>query len=79
MPCLCSPLVLPREFQAVSNPVTYSLSRVGGSGGKAVGYIRLKEFNSLAKPKIQDAIQDLEKQGTHPLDMVKGVVHEFGG
>lgn len=59
-----SPLVLPREFQAVSNPVSYQLFEgSSSSNGKPVGYIRLREFNSLARPKVQDAITDLDKQG----------------
>ena len=87
--------MLPREFKAVSNPVTYQLattpttttspdssSSSSSNGGKQattatkrVGYMRLREFNSLAKAKVQEAIVDLEKQGR----WVGGLVGGWGG
>ena len=53
-------VTLPREFTSVKNPIYYKVSETRSDGTK-VGYIRIKEFNSLVKTKLMDALDDLEK------------------
>lgn len=55
-------LVLPRDFNAVSNPVTKAQLTLTEDGRK-VGYLKLREFNSLAKEKVREALSSLEEQG----------------
>jgi len=57
-------LTLDRTFFKVQNPITYKLSK-NGKDGKIVGYIKLQEFNSLAKAKLEDALKDLKGQGAN--------------
>ena len=53
---------LPRNFDNVVDPVTYSMN-LRESDGSLVGYIRIKEFNSKAKIATQKALMALENQG----------------
>ena len=50
-----------QNFMEVKDPIQYKVSEVRSDGTK-VGYIRLAEFNSLVKAKLEDALSDLEKQ-----------------
>lgn len=53
---------LKRAFLEVKDPVSYRVSETRSDGTK-VGYIRVAEFNSLVKPKLEAALRDLESQG----------------
>jgi len=53
--------VLDRKFEQIVNPVFYFLEKE--KDGSSVGYIKLKEFNSLAKQSVKDALVDLESKG----------------
>eukprot|EP00588_Corethron_pennatum_P010999 CAMPEP_0194272192 /NCGR_PEP_ID=MMETSP0169-20130528/5812_1 /TAXON_ID=218684 /ORGANISM="Corethron pennatum, Strain L29A3" /LENGTH=628 /DNA_ID=CAMNT_0039014795 /DNA_START=158 /DNA_END=2042 /DNA_ORIENTATION=+ len=55
--------VMRRSSEVVTNPIYYQLNASTGPGKKAVGYIQIKEFNSLVKNSIEKAIVDLKKQG----------------
>jgi carboxyl-terminal processing protease len=55
-------VVLKRAFLEVKDPVSYRISETRSDGTK-VGYIRIVEFNSLVKPKLEAALRDLESQG----------------
>jgi len=57
-------LTMDRIFSKVQNPITYAISK-NRKDGKIVGYIRIKEFNSLVKAKLQDALTDLKGQGAN--------------
>lgn len=52
-------LVLKREFPEVRDPVSYRVSESRPDGTK-VGYVRIAEFNSLVKPRMEAALRDLE-------------------
>jgi len=52
-------VTLPRVFQQVRNPISYSVSEKRDDG-TIVGYIRIAEFNSLVNKKLKDALLDLE-------------------
>jgi len=55
---------LERSFVEVSNPVSYKLNVRGDKQGQGkIGYIRIREFNSLANTKLREALVDLESQG----------------
>lgn len=55
---------LKRTF-TVSSPVESALVRLGGSGpdGRGVGYVRLKEFNSVGKRQVAETLRELEGKG----------------
>lgn len=53
-----------REFNQVKDPIAYKISE-RRSDGTVVGYIRIREFNSLVKPKLEAAIKSLEKEGAN--------------
>ena len=55
-------VVLKRAFQEVKDPILYRVSETRADGTK-VGYIKVIEFNSLVKPKLETALRDLESQG----------------
>ena len=57
-------ITMARSFFEVKNPISYKLSETRPDGTK-VGYIKIKEFNSLIKGKLEDALADLEAQGTN--------------
>lgn len=54
-------ILMKREFLEVRNPVSYRVSESRPDGTK-VGYVRIAEFNSLVKPSLESALQDLESQ-----------------
>ena len=54
-------VTLKRAFQEVKDPVLYRVSETRADGTK-VGYIKVVEFNSLVKPKLEAALRDLESQ-----------------
>lgn len=53
-----------RMFQEIKNPVRYKLSETRSDGTK-VGFVKILEFNSLVKPKLQEALAVLEKEGAN--------------
>ena len=54
-------VVMKREFAEVRDPISYRVSETRSDGTK-VGYVRIAEFNSLVKPKLESALRDLESQ-----------------
>jgi carboxyl-terminal processing protease len=52
----------------VKNPVTYKITEKRNDG-TIVGYIRISEFNSLVKPKLEDAIKSLKASGANAFVM----------
>jgi carboxyl-terminal processing protease len=69
-------IVLDRAFQTVQNPVVYKLTETRADGTK-VGYIRISEFNSLVKTKLQDALAQLQNDGANAF--VVDLRHNGGG
>jgi len=57
-------IVMNRQSQKVNDPVIYKLSEKRDDG-RVVGYIRIAEFNSLVKDKLEVAIRDLEGKGAN--------------
>jgi len=57
-------ITMNRVFQKVNDPIIYKITETRKDGTK-VGYIRIVEFNSLVKAKLQDALQELEKEGAN--------------
>jgi C-terminal peptidase prc len=55
-------VTMKREFLEVKDPVSYRVTETRSDGTK-VGYIRIAEFNSVVKPKLEAALRDLESQG----------------
>lgn len=55
---------LKRQFMEVKNPITYKISEKRNDG-TVVGYIRISEFNSLVKTKLEDAIKNLKVEGAN--------------
>lgn len=53
-----------QNFLSVKDPVVYKLSEQRKDGTN-VGYIRVSEFNSLVNTKLQDALDDLKRQGAN--------------
>jgi len=54
-------VVLKRAFMEAKDPVIYRVSETRSDGTK-VGYVRIFEFNSLVKPRLEAALRDLESQ-----------------
>jgi carboxyl-terminal processing protease len=54
---------LERSFVEVRNPITYKLD--ARDRKHKVGYVRIREFNSLVNPKIREALLDLKSQGAN--------------
>ena len=48
----------------IKDPIQYKISETR-SDGTVVGYIRLSEFNSLVKGRLNDALADLKNQGAN--------------
>ena len=48
----------------IKDPIQYKISETR-SDGTVVGYIRLSEFNSLVKGRLNDALTDLKNQGAN--------------
>jgi carboxyl-terminal processing protease len=69
-------VTMERSFAEVTNPVKYTLSETRSDGTK-VGYIRIKEFNSLVKGKLEEALSDLEGKGANAY--VLDIRHNPGG
>jgi carboxyl-terminal processing protease len=57
-------VTMERQNFLVKDPVTYKLSE-RRKDGTNVGYIRVSEFNSLVNSKLQDALDDLKRQGAN--------------
>lgn len=57
-------LVMERRFQEIRDPVIYQITE-RRKDGTVVGYIRIAEFNSLVKARLEDAIASLEKAGAN--------------
>jgi carboxyl-terminal processing protease len=57
-------LVMERRFQEIRDPVMYQVTE-RRKDGTVVGYIRIAEFNSLVKARLEDAIASLEKAGAN--------------
>ena len=53
-----------QNFMEVKDPIQYKVSETRADGTK-VGYVRLAEFNSLVKARLEDALADLERQGVN--------------
>jgi carboxyl-terminal processing protease len=69
-------VTMDRAFQAVKNPVIFTLSERRSDGTK-VGYIRISEFNAIVKTKLTDAMSDLQQQGANAF--VLDLRHNGGG
>jgi carboxyl-terminal processing protease len=54
----------PHKFLQVKNPVQYKLSE-RRKDGTNVGYVRVLEFYSLVNTKLQDALDNLKRQGAN--------------
>ncbi|KAL7516207.1 hypothetical protein ACHAWX_001248 [Stephanocyclus meneghinianus] len=55
-------VTMKREFLEVKDPISYRVTETRSDGTK-VGYVRIAEFNSIVKPKLEAALRDLESQG----------------
>ena len=55
---------LPREFQQVKNTIRYKITE-RRDDGTTVGFIKILEFNSLVKAKLEEALQELSAQGAN--------------
>ncbi|KAL3821727.1 hypothetical protein ACHAXA_008463 [Cyclostephanos tholiformis] len=52
-------VVMKRDFPEVRDPISYRITETRSDGTK-VGYVRIAEFNSLVKPRLEAALRDLE-------------------
>jgi len=57
-------VTMDRAFAELRNPVTYKITE-NRSDGKKVGYIRISEFNSLVKAKVEEALIALKRDGAN--------------
>lgn len=57
-------VTMERTFQQVSNPIKYKISEIR-SDGTIVGFIKISEFNSLVKAKLEQAFRELQQQGAN--------------
>jgi len=57
-------VTMKRQMLEVRNPIVYKISEKR-SDGTVVGYIRINEFNSLVKPKLEEAIKSLKGDGAN--------------
>jgi len=57
-------MIMERQFLKVRNPVSYQITE-RRKDGTVVGFIRIAEFNSLVKARLEDAIASLEKEGAN--------------
>eukprot|EP00554_Chaetoceros_debilis_P007490 CAMPEP_0194077244 /NCGR_PEP_ID=MMETSP0149-20130528/3886_1 /TAXON_ID=122233 /ORGANISM="Chaetoceros debilis, Strain MM31A-1" /LENGTH=579 /DNA_ID=CAMNT_0038758193 /DNA_START=130 /DNA_END=1869 /DNA_ORIENTATION=- len=53
-----------RSFQKVKDPIEYKITE-RRKDGKVVGYVRIAEFNSLVKPKLEAALKSLKADGAN--------------
>jgi len=61
-------LIMKRQFVEVKDPVSYKITeRRKNADGKTtvVGYVRVSEFNSLVKPKLENALKSLKADGAN--------------
>jgi len=61
-------VTMKRQTMEVKNPITYKITEKR-KDGTVVGYIRISEFNSLVKPKLEDAIKSLKAEGANAFVM----------
>lgn len=61
-------VTMKRQFVQVSNPVMYKITE-RRNDGTVVGYIRISEFNSLVKSKLEEAIRNLKEEGANAFVM----------
>ena len=54
-------VILKREFPEMKDPISFRISETRPDGTR-VGYVRIAEFNSLVKPRMEAALRDLESQ-----------------
>jgi len=59
-------VTMKRQFVEVKNPITYKITEKRNDG-TIVGYIRISEFNSLVKPKLEEALKALTAEGANAL------------
>ena len=57
-------VVMDRAFQQIKDPIQYKITETRKDGTK-VGYIRIQEFNSLVKARLEDAFTNLQKAGAN--------------
>ena len=57
-------LTMARSFLEVKNPISYKISETRPDGTK-VGFIKIKEFNSLIKGNLEQALSELEAAGAN--------------
>lgn len=57
-------LVMERAFRQVSDPIRFKITEARPDGTK-VGFVRVLEFNSLAKARLEDAFESLQKEGAN--------------
>jgi carboxyl-terminal processing protease len=57
-------VTMQRLFQEVKNPIKFKISETRSDGTK-VGYVRISEFNSLVKAKLEEALKSLEASGAN--------------
>jgi carboxyl-terminal processing protease len=57
-------ITMDRMFQTVQNPIRYKMTETRADGTK-VGYVRIAEFNSLVKAKLEEALTALEADGAN--------------
>ena len=53
-------VTMTRDFVQVKDPISYRVSE-RRADGTVVGYIRIREFNSLVRPKLLEALKTLER------------------
>ncbi|GFH48758.1 hypothetical protein CTEN210_05234 [Chaetoceros tenuissimus] len=59
-------VTMKRQFVEVKDPITYKITEKR-KDGTIVGYIRISEFNSLVKPKLENALKALTVEGANAL------------
>jgi len=57
-------VTMERETTKVTNPISYLISE-RRSDGTVVGYVKISEFNSLVKSRLEEALISLEKDGAN--------------
>lgn len=57
-------VVMDRTFQQVNDPVKYKISETRPDGTK-VGFIKISEFNSLVKARLEHAFEELQQLGAN--------------
>jgi len=57
-------VTMERTFQQVKDPIQFKISETRPDGTK-VGLIKIAEFNSLVKARLEDAFKELQRQGAN--------------